>query len=417
MQWPRRLISTIVITASAVGIAGGQDWPRFRGPDGLGVARTSSLPGSFTDDDVVWRRPVGGAGHSSPVVVGDQLFLTREGDDEGSREVVCFDAESGEELWSHSRRFEAYPLHRWNSFASSTPTADADGVYVVWVTGGELVALALNRSGELRWRRSLGSFSAQHGSGTSPVLFDGALIVANDNAGDGFLEALETATGESRWRIERDSSPRRCSYASPVVCRPSDAKPYLLFASAHGLTAVDATTGVVRWQADLGFRTRCVGTPAVNGGRVVVTAGTGGSGKDGAVVRVPDHDGGEAEVLYRLRRNIPYVPATIALGDRIYLFADGGIASCLDALSGDVVWRQRFDGTFFSSPVSDGEVIHIADREGRLHSLAAHDEFQSLGQLDLGAAVFATPAIARGALYVRTGAELICLAGQNRRPR
>lgn len=412
---PPLLVAGMALCTASVALA--QDWTRFRGPNGQGVVADATLPDTFTEADIRWRVPVGGRGHSSPVVFGDALYLTREAAG-GGREIVCFVAETGEERWAYECQFDAYVVHRLNSFASSTPAVDGSGVYVVWASGEDLIALALDSDGELRWRRRLGEFSAQHGSGASPIVHGDSLIVANDNAGESFLMALAVDSGETRWKIERPSAPKRASYATPIVYKPDGAEPYLLFASGYGLTAVDPETGAVRWEVATGFRARCVGTPSVAGGHVLLSAGTGGSGKEGAVVRLPTggEDGDEPDVAYRLRRSIPYVPATLALEDHFYLFADGGIASCLDAMTGDVVWRERLEGTFFSSPVSDGEVVVIADREGRLWSLAVGASFRLLGDLDLGEPVFATPAIARGALYVRTSESLIRLSGAKRAP-
>ena len=407
MEWATHSLRVIGLALSAAGAATSQDWRGFRGPNGQGLAWEQELPPRYSADDIVWRRPVG-VGHSSPVVVGDRLYLTRVVTGQEAREVVCLDADTGEERWAHRESFSSYPLHRLNNAASSSPVADADGVYVTWVSGGDLVALALDPDGELRWRRALGPFMAQHGGGGSPVLHGTALIVANDHDADGFVAALDVGTGEDVWRLARSAVPKRCSYALPVIRQRGDGAELLLTAGG-GVTAVDSATGLVTWDLDLGLRARCVGVPVLIGERMVLTAGTGGSGKEGAVIMLPDAGDDEpvARVSYRLRRSLPYVPAMIAIGDRLFMFSDGGIVTCVELASGDVIWRQRLEGDFFSSPVSDGRTIYIADRDGVLWSLAVDDQFRLLGQLDLDESVSATPAIARGGLYLRTSRDLV----------
>lgn len=386
-----------------------QDWSRFRGPDGAGVRRDAELPSELDASHVRWRVP-SGEGHSSPVVHDGRVFLTREGE-EGTRSIVAFRATDGEELWSHEVSFEPIKIHRLNSHAASTPAVDDTGVYVAWIHGGRAIAQALDTNGEPRWSRDLGPFAAQHGGGNSPVLFGDLVVIANEHEGeDSCLVALDKATGEPRWSIPRTTRERRGSYACPIPWTPKGGEPLLLFAStAHGLTAVDAAKGEVAWELDLGFGQRFVGLPAIANGHAILTAGSGGGGKEGAVVRLPRGDDEEASIAYSPRRNLPYVPANLGIGDHFFLVSDGGIASCLEAKSGEALWSERLDGTFFSSPVSDGDVVWIGSREGRLMSFAAGPEFRAYAPLDLGAPILATPALTRDRIYVRTESELVCL--------
>lgn len=385
--------------------APGQEWTRFRGPDGQGIA-SSPLPEELGPAQVRFRVKAG-SGHSSPVLWGEKLFLTRTHPDGRHREIVCYDAGAGRELWVRKRPLETLGQHRLNDFASTTPTVDASTVYVVWAQGEGLEALALDHAGKLRWARRFGSFRAQHGHGTSPVLAGGTLIIANDNAGpESFLMALDPETGKTRWQLERRSKSRSTAYSTPVPYRVQEGPELLLFSStAHGLTAVDPKTGRQHWEWNPSFRSRCVNTPCLVAGLVFYSTGSGGGGKEAAVLRLGAK---RPEVAFELRRALPYVPSAIALDGRLYLFSDGGILSCYDT-SGALVGRQRLEGSFFSSPVSDGKTIYIADRAGVLYSIAPGAKFAVRGSMELGSAVQATPAIAGGRLYVRTAQDLVCL--------
>lgn len=387
---------------------GAQEWSRFRGVRGQGLGN-ADLPTVFAKEHVRWRTDIEGTGHSSPVLWGAHLFLTRVSGAKGEREVVCYDADTGKQTWSYTCEFLSHKQHRLNSFASSTPVADELGVYVMWSSGDKLEALALDHQGALLWRRELGDYYAQHGSANSPVVHGELLIVANENEGDDcFMMGLDRKTGKQVWREELQKSPRWACYSPPFFYEPKGAEPVMLVASAaHGLTAFDPATGKVRWRANPGFKCRFIAAPTLAGDKLLVNTGSGDSGKECVIFDLGDAKN-EPKISSRPRRGLPYVPSAIALDGRFFLFADSGFASCLDAESGDQLWRERIDGKFFSSPVSSGEAIYIGDRDGSLWTFSK-SKFEVLGQFDLGAPICATPALAHGAMFVRTASELVRL--------
>lgn len=386
-----------------------QEWPRFRGVYGQGIVELD-LPTTFTEKNVTWRVGVAGTGHSSPVLWGDLLFLTRVDEAKGVREVVCYDASTGSEMWTYACRFNAHKQHKLNSFASATAAVDELGVYVMWTSGERLVAMAIDHRGELLWTKDLGAYYAQHGSGNSPVVHGELVFIASENEGDDcFFMALDRKTGKLAWREDLAKNPRWACYSPPFVYQPSSGKAVMLVASAaHGLTAFELATGKVRWQANPGFKNRFVAVPALSGNKLLVNTGSGNSGKECVVFEMSAGAAAEPKISFRLRRGLPYVPSAIAIGGRFFLFADSGFASCIEAGSGAELWRERIDGKFFSSPVSNGTSIYICDREGRLWTFSK-EKFEVLGRFDLGAPICATPALARGAMFVRTAQELIRL--------
>ena len=414
MQSTPATIAIVLASSLFVTPVVAQEWAQFRGKSGQGVADAPDLPATFTDQNIHWRVPTGGTGHSSPVLWDSRLFFTRMGKNDRSREVVCFDAETGKESWAFTCTFDPHRQHRFNSFASSTPAVDAHGVYVLWSSGGKLFALAVSHKGKKLWRRELGLFKAQHGSGASPILYDDNLVIANQNEGEeSFLTALHTETGKTQWRIERRSTDRTASYSCPVLYEHKGMDPLILFASQpYGLTAVEPKSGKIAWECDVEFQSRCVATPCLIGTSAFLSSGSGGGGKESAFVTLPVKRGDRPEVHSRMRRAIPYVPCALALGDRVFTFSDGGVASCLKGSDGSVVWRERMDGGFFSSPVSNGRTIYIPTKDGTLLSIGSGENYEALGSYNLGGPTYSTPAIAGNKLFVRTDTELIALGAR-----
>ncbi|MCP3917182.1 MAG: PQQ-binding-like beta-propeller repeat protein [bacterium] len=403
---------TLGATLSCAGVTRAQEWTRFRGPGGSGHG-VAELPAKLDAEHYNWRVELPGKGHSSPVLWGDEVFVTCLADE---RVVVALAAKDGAERWRFASSFEPHPQHDLNSFASATPAVDDERVYVVWTSGDDLVAVALEhrgeRPGKLAWEKKLGPFRARHGSGVSPVLAGGTLVVACDNEGDeSFLVGLDPATGETRWKRRRESV--RASYATPLVFEKEGADRVAFASTAHGLTCLDPATGELVWEVDDLFAERCVASPIVAGSVLFTTTGKGGGGVESVALDLADRDeAGVPQVLFRARRALPYVPTAIAVGEYLFLWNDGGIVSCLDLAKGEEVWRERIDGRFFGSPVCVGDRMYAMSMAGELFVVRAAAEFELLGRFELGEPSQATPALASGTMYLRTETHLISVGGK-----
>jgi outer membrane protein assembly factor BamB len=391
------------LLAAALIRAEGAEWPRFRGPDGNGIGAIPDVPSAITEKNIRWQTALPGGGHSSPVLWGTRLFTACENPGGQRRGIVCLDADSGRILWTTWLPFNALRMHRDNSQAAATPALDADGIYMGWVNGGRVEALALDHAGKLLWRKDLGAFKAVHGPGASAMVIDEVVVVTNDQESpDAALHGLDRKTGASLWRVERRAG--NPSYATPAVRRGKDGRKELVISSpSHGLTGIDPQSGKTLWEVPDILELNVVASPVLGEGVALVTGGRGGE-REGAVVAL---DGETGRLLYRPEAKLPYVPTPVVVGGHCYLWDDQGSVTCLEMKTGKQLWSQRVTGPTYTSPVSDGKRLIGISRKGELVVLAAAPEFRELGRFQLPEGTHATPALAHGSLYIRTFHHLL----------
>ena len=392
-----------VLAATSLVCAGQADWARFRGPNGTGIGAAPEVPSNLTEKNFRWNTVLPGSGHASPVLWGSKVFTACQ-DPAGKRRcITCLDADTGKILWTTWMPCEEQRLHNDNSLAAATPAVDAQAVYIGWVSGDRVEALALDHDGKQLWHRDLGAFKAMFGPGASVMLADDVVVVTNDqDSPDAAIHGLDRKTGETRWRIPRHSgSP---SYATPALRKDKDGHKELVISSpAHGLTGVDPLTGKQRWAVEGLFSLTVITSPVLGEGMVMATAGRGGN-REGAVVAI---EGDTARLLYRPEAKVPYVPTPIVIGTHVYLWDDQGTVCCLELKTGKQAWSQQVTGPTYTSPVSDGSRIFGISRKGELVVLAASPEYRELGRYNLPEGTHATPAIAHGSLFIRTFSHLM----------
>jgi outer membrane protein assembly factor BamB len=226
------------------------------------------------------------------------------------------------------------------------------------------------------------------------------------------LIAVDAATGKTRWKTPRKTT--QTGYGTPCVYQPGTGKPQLIFNSqSDGISAIDPGDGKVIWElADL-FDKRTVSSPVIAGGLLLGSCGSGGGGNYLVAVRpgVPAEKKAPT-VVFTIRKSAPYVPTSVAYGNLLFLWGDGGIVSCLQAASGEVKWQERVGGDFFSSPVCvDGRLFCVSVR-GEVAVVEATDKFQVLAKNPLGELTRSTPAVAGGRMYIHTSQHLFSIGGR-----
>lgn len=368
-----------------------------------------SLPVQWTASDYRWRIELPGTGHSSPVVAGGRVFVTSAQEKEGSLVVSAFHCADGKKAWQREFPLKTYKKNKLNSYASATPALDADQLYVPLVTPDQYLMLALAQSdGHEVWRHDLGPFEAGHGFGASPIVFADTVIAVNEQDGPSSVVALDRRTGQPRWTMPRRTD--KAAYATPCIFQPDGgAEQLILVSSAHGVASLDPRTGKENWELPL-ITHRVVASPLTACGMVFAASGGGGAGKQFLAVRPGDANKGvKAEVAYEVKESLPYVPISVSDGQRVFLFGDQGILTCIAAADGRVVWRQRTTAKYFGSPIRVGDRIYCITREGQANVIATADSYKLLGQSDLGEPSQSTPAVADGVMYLRTLSHLMAL--------
>ena len=394
-----------------------QNWPRFRGPNGSGVA-DFSVPAKWSKETYHWDTKLPGSGHSSPVVWGEKVFLNAARDKGKERLVVCVNANSGKILWTKSFAFQTHKTHKHNSYATGTPAVDAHGVYVAWGHKGELQFTALSHEGKLLWQRDLGSANGGHGFGVSPIVHNDLVVLPNDmEKGGGFLIGVDHKTGETRWKIPRKS--KRLTYSTPCVFKATGGKEELIFTNWWlGVTSVEPSQGKQLWELSVFGRPhaeRAISSPIVAGDLVLSVCGFTTLDKHLVAIRPASASkDGKAKEIWRLEDTVPHIPTPLLTNNRLYLWADNGVITCLRPNSGELVWKARIEGvkdTFFGSPVCAGGVIFCVSAYGQVVAIADDEEFRQLAVNDLDELCRSTPALANGNLYLRLFERLICIKG------
>lgn len=385
-----------------------QEWTRFRGPNGSGMAVAPKFPAQFSEADFNWKVELPGSGHSSPVIWGDRVFVSATPAGLAKRVTVCLDAKDGKTVWSKEYETGAFRQHADNSYTSMSPAVDAERVYVWWGApeGSALVALD-QKDGKEIWKRDLGTFVSQHGPGASPIVVgDQVLLSFDQDQAPSFLIAVDAKTGKERWKYEHAGD--KSSASTPCILKNPDGKTEaILISQTVGMTAVDVATGKVTWKIPGLLSKRCVASPVVSDAGLVIAQCGEGQAESFVYAVKPGSSGKPAEKLYEVVRAGGYVPCPTVVGDRLFLWKENGLVTCLRAATNEQVWSERVEGPFYGSPIALNGRLYNLTRRGELVVIGAGDAFEKIARIPLGEGSFATPAVSGGRMYLRTFTHLI----------
>lgn len=436
----RLFVLFITVAAAVVGFSkarllAADEWPQFRGPDGQGHADGAKLPLTWSESEhVKWKTAIPGEGHSSPVISGNQLWITTAitqaltEEDKAARlakvkdpngleivgeltlQAIQLNRETGavEQTVELMKIAEPEPKHALNSYASPTPVIVGDRLYCHFGTYGTVCVD--RKSGKVLWKNDNLKLTHQNGPGSSPIVWNDRVIVHLDGTDTQSIVALDATTGELVWQTKRsgemDSTPElQKAYGTPLLVEIDD-RPLLISPAANWVYGYDARDGKEIWKASygkLGFST--VPRPVILGDTVYVATSYMQS-RLVAVKFTGEGDVTKSHVNWISDKQIPQKPSLIALAGRLYFVSDNGIVRSLKADSGDEVWFERLPGNYSASPLESNGRLYFFNQDGVCTVLEAGDSFKELASNKLEAGFMASPAVAENALYLRTATSV-----------
>lgn len=413
------LFSGVLLMLAAGDVALFGQWPQHRGPDGFGNAANSTLPLTWSESsNVRWKTAIHGRAWSSPVILDNQVWLTTATADGKSLSAVAVDSTSGKIVHDLKLFDVAEPqyAHPFNTYASPTPVIEKGRVYVTFGSPG--TAAIDTVSGKTLWERRDLECNHFRGAGSSPILFRNLLIMHYDGSDVQYVVALDKATGKTVWKTPRsvdfrdlgpDGKPKadgdfRKAFATPHVLDVNGA-PLLLSLGGRAAYGYDPLTGKERWRLEE-LKSHSASTRPVAGHGMVFYP-TGFDSPQLVAMR-PEGEGDitATNVVWRFARSVPNKPSILLVGDVIFMINDVGIATAVEAKTGEMVWQSRVGGTFSASPIHAGGRLYLFDEDGKTTVLEAGRAFKVLAENQLDNGIMASPAVAGNALFVRTTTDL-----------
>ena len=389
-----------------------EDWSRFRGPRGNGSSSDKQVPTEWSDSkNIKWKLRLPGAGFSSPIVVGERIFVTSFSGSRNrvKRQLVCVDRQTGVAAWTKVVDGVSDGGDRGASNhgqASHTPVSDGERVYAMFGSSG---VIAFDLSGKQLWKQNLGNErAARFGTASSPILHRDHLIVTAGAESES-IRALDKKTGKEVWKTEAGSLSG--TYSTPLIVTNPKGIEELLLSVTFELWSLNPTSGKLNWFAETRVDTAAVPSLIAHDGMAYVIGGRRGGR---TAVRIDGKgDVTESGVLWSTSGGA-YVPSPVLHEGRLFWVNDSGIASCIDAKTGKQIARKRLGGRFYASVALIDNKLYAVNRSGETHVLKATPEFEqiALNKLSDDSEFCGSPAISNGQLFIRSDAFLYCVAAQ-----
>lgn len=392
----------------------GDDWSRWRGPTGDGIAADDQKPPVTWSEEqnVIWKTKVPGRGHASPIILGEEIFLATADKATESQSVICYDRADGSEKWRqviNTGELEA-KVHPNNSRASSTIATDGTRLFAAFSNHGSVHVTALDLAGKELWRQTLGVYVPVYpfGFGASPIVFEDLVIVTNENRQDSAIVAYEAATGQERYRIKRDGI---SSYSTPVVANVGG-KEQLFISGGRSVVSYDPRTGEKNWSVPTKWDVSC-GTMVWDGDLVFASGGF-------PAQQTLAVNASSGQLVWENSIKA-YEQSMIVVDGYLYAHSDNGGLYCWRAKDGKEMWKERFKRGESASPVLANGHLYFTAEDGETIVIKANPrKFEQVSRNRLGNSGFASPAVCGQRLYYRIGKQeagqmqeyLVCIGEQ-----
>ena len=388
------------------------DWPWWRGPQRNGVANSDQDPPTewSPSQNVAWKSAISGRGHSSPTVVGGRIFLATADEQQGTQSVLCYDRETGKQLWqTEVHRGGLMRRNEKSSAASSTVACDGESVFISFANNGAVHVTAISIEGKQRWQTKIGDYKIHQGYGASPAVYQSLVFASADSHAGGIIAALDRKTGAIEWKRDRPKEP---NYTSPIILNV-EGRDQLFFTGCNLFSSFDPLTGKSLWETK-GATTECVTSTVTDGQRVFCS---GGYPKNHLAAVLADSSG---KIVWETKDRV-YVPSLLAHDGHLFGVLDAGVAACWKSDTGQERWKKRLGGEFSASPVFVGNMIYATNDSGETFVYKADpSKFEQIALNKLGDQAMASTTICGSRIYMRVAEEvdgrrqemLVCLARQ-----
>lgn len=414
----KKILPIILLACSAISLAA-DNWPQFRGPDGTGHSDATGLPTEWGEGkNIVWKTPIHDRGWSSPVVFGKQIWLTSASKDGRQLFALCLDRDTGKIIRDIKLFDVAQPqyAHPFNTYASPTPVIEQGRVYITFGSPG--TAAIDTKTFKVIWERR--DFECNHfrGSGSSPIIFRDLLLMHFDGSDHQFVVALNKNTGKTVWQtnrsidfqdLDKNGKPAaegdlRKAFSTPHVTQ-INGRWEMISLGAKAAYSYDPFTGKELWRVEERGQHSASTRPVLGFGMIFYPTGF----SNGQLYAVRTGGNGhitDTHVAWRLKRGASNKPSILLIDDLIYMIGDTGIASCVEAKTGNIVWQQRIGGEYSASPVYADGKIWMFSEEGKTTVIKPGRTFEKLAENHLDDGFLASPAIAGKAFFLRTRTHL-----------
>jgi len=404
------VLTSVVAVTSPISA---NDWPEFRGPTRDGISTATDVPTKWsTAENVAWQTEIPGKGWSSPTLVDGRIFLTTATgeEDDISLRALCINAVDGNILWN-VELFQpsseiADQKHDKNGLASPSVMAAEGRVYVHF---GHMGTAALDLKGNILWRQTGIHYDPRHGCGGSPVLIDDVLAFSCDGLDTQHIVGLDTKTGDIRWKTPRNTTAiKTFSFSTPQTIQ-IDGQSQIISPGSGFVGSYDPADGRELWRVDYGEGYSVVPRPVYALGQLFLATGFDRP----LLLAINPHGASgnatESHLTWQHSKGAPNTPSVVVVGEEIYFVSDAGVASCLDAHSGEVHWTKRLGGKYSASPIAAEGRIYFTSEEGVTSIIRANTEYELLETNDLEDRTFASLTPDNGKLYIRTESNLWCI--------
>jgi outer membrane protein assembly factor BamB len=387
-----------------------ENWPQFRGPDGQGHSDAARMPLTWSESDHIrWKTPIHDRGWSSPVVWGNQVWLTTATPEGKKLFALCVDLATGRIVHDIKVFDVENPANtqQYNSFASPTPAIEKDRVYISFGSYG--TACLDTHTGKTLWHRQDLPCNHFRGPGSSPVIFENLLLLHFDGFDYQYAIALDKQTGETVWKTDRahdygtDDGDMKKAFSTPLVIEAAG-RLQMISPCAKAVFSYDPRTGKEIWRVRFPSHSAAA-RPLFAEGLVFID--TGFSKADLLAIR-PDGEGDvtKSNIVWKATKGIGSKPSPVLVDGLIYVVTDGGVASCLDAKSGKEVWTHRLGGEFSAALVATRDRIYFCDEQGKTTVIKTGRQYQELAANTLDDGCKASPAAVGDSLILRTKTSL-----------